>query len=280
MKTISLYPNLKRDADLSCTRFLACCLAEKGARVLVSLAHREALSDLSETVSFVSEEALFTDGDCIVPLGGDGTILSIARRAAEADIPIFGVNLGHVGFMAALEKNQLSQITRLLDGDVFVSSRMLIACSINSKEELLALNECVIAPDKGIHIVELSLFDGKRKICDFRADGLIFNTPTGSTGYSFSAGGAVIDSDFDCIGVKAISSYLLINSHHMVFKPETVFTVKNIRSEGSKVTVCADGREERVLREGDVVRLARSNKRVKLMFLKPKSNLEVFFRKF
>ncbi|MBR5296138.1 MAG: NAD(+)/NADH kinase, partial [Clostridia bacterium] len=165
-------------------------------------------------------------------------------------------------------------------GEYTTSSRMLLSCRIGNEKPFYALNEFVIAPEKGFHIVELSLFENRKKLCDFRADGLIFNTPTGSTGYAFSAGGAVVDASFDCIGVKAVSSYLLINSHHMIFSPETVFTVKGARCEGGNVTVCADGRETRSIAQGDQVKILRGEKRVNLIFLKERSNLEVFFRKF
>ncbi|MBQ4036947.1 MAG: NAD(+)/NADH kinase [Clostridia bacterium] len=280
IKKVSLYPNPKRDGDLSGARLVAERLLECGACVLVACEYEKAFGPAPAGLSFVEEDALFYESDCLVTLGGDGTILSVARKAADAGIPIFGINLGHVGFLAALEASELEQVDRLVAGDYTVSSRMLLSCSINGKEELLALNECVIAPERGFHIVELTLDADGRHVCDFRADGLIFNTPTGSTGYAFSAGGAVIDSEFDCIGVKAISSYMLINAHHMIFRPETEFTVKKSRSAGSRVTVCADGREERSLKLGDTVRICRSEKRVKLIFLKNESNLEVFFRKF
>ncbi len=279
MNVISLYPNPKRDGNLSYTQLVARHLLSRGARVLISRAW-ECLLDQIPGLEFVPEEDLFTQGQCLVTLGGDGTILSVAGRAAKADIPIFGINLGKVGFMTALEKEETENLDKLLCEQYAVSSRMLLSCQINGEEAFTALNECVIAPEKGLHIVELSLYSNEKKLCDFRADGVIFNTPTGSTGYAFSAGGAIIDSEMDCIGVKAIASYFLINAHHMIFPPETVFSIKGCRGECGPVTVCADGRVSRILQEGDVVHIRRSEKRVRLLFPSNRSNLEVFFRKF
>ena len=279
MTVISLYPNPKRDENLTYTKLYAQRLLSLGGRVLVSGEWEHILKEIPG-VEFVPEDDLFTRGECLITLGGDGTILSVAGRAAKADIPILGINLGKVGFMAALEKEETEKLEMLLHGKYTVSSRMLLSCQINGEEAFCALNECVVAPEKGLHIVELSLYSNEEKLCDFRADGLIFNTPTGSTGYAFSAGGAVMDSEMDCIGVKAISSYLLINAHHLIFHPETVFSVKGCRSEGGPVTVCADGRETRILQEGDVVSIRRSEKRVRLLFPSKRSNLEVFSRKF
>ncbi len=280
MKHISLYPNPKRDEDFSCTRRLAVLLGDLGHTVLLSQSYKEEISDAHKNIAFVSEEALFTKGDALITLGGDGTILSVASRAAEAGIPVLGINLGRIGFMAGLEKKDLDRLPLLKPEDFTVSERMLLSCRVGENAPFYALNEIVIAPEKGFHIVEMSLQAKGRSLTEFRADGLIFNTPTGSTGYAFSAGGAVTDAELDSIGVKTVSSYMLINAHHMIFRPDTEFLVEKIRSEGGDVTVCADGREKAFLNEGDTVTVTRAKRRLKLCFLGEKSNLEVFFRKF
>lgn len=280
MNSISLYPNPKRDKDLSCTRRLARLLGEMGHTVLLSREYETKLGTSHEKIAFVSEEELFTQGSALIPLGGDGTILSVASRAAEAGIPVLGINLGRIGFMAGLEKEDLERLPLLKPEDFTVSERMLLCCQVGNQKPFYALNEIVIAPEKGFHIVEMSLRANGRHLSDFRADGLIFNTPTGSTGYAFSAGGAVTDAGLDSIGVKAVSSYMLINAHHMIFRPDTEFLVEKLHSEGGTVTVCADGREISFLKEGDTVSITRASHRLKLCFLGEKSNLEVFFRKF
>lgn len=280
MKVIGMYPNIKRDVGLFYTKEAVSALMAYPVLVLLPQQLKQHWTGPCDKVEFVLEEELFSRSDCLVTLGGDGTILSVADRAAQWDLPIFGINLGHVGFMASVEKKEIQKIHRLMTGDYSISSRMLLSCYINGKEQMRALNEFVIAPERGFHIVELSLFTGRKHLCDFRADGLIFNTPNGSTGYSFSAGGAVLDAEFDAIGVKAVSSYLLINAHHMVFSPETVFMAKDFRSEDSSVTLCADGRQTVTLLPGDTVKICRSKKRVRLITLSKRSNLEVFFRKF
>lgn len=282
MKKVCLYPNRARDAALLGAKRVAEEFLRYGAEVYLpaEFSGEESLRSLNDQILFLPEEEFFSAGEVLVPLGGDGTILSVAERAAEAGIPIFGINFGTVGFLTALEGKELPEISALMRGEYTVSSRMMLSCRINSEPEFLALNEFVIAPSEGFHIVELSLYQNEKKLCDFRADGLIFNTPTGSTGYSFSAGGAVLDAEFDSIGVKAVSSYLLINAHHMIFSPETEFCVKNFKTASEKLTVCADGRKPRRLSPEDTLFISRANKRVDLVFLKPQSNLEVFFRKF
>ncbi len=280
MNVIGMYPNIKRDIGLCYTKEAVKVLRAHPVLILLPQELKQHWQGDASGLEFVPEEELFSRSDCLVTLGGDGTILSVADCAAEADLPIFGINLGRVGFMATVEKKEIAKIDCLMTGNFSESSRMLLSCYVNGKEEMRALNEFVIAPERGIHMIELSLFADRKRLCDFRADGLIFNTPNGSTGYSFSAGGAVVDAEFDSIGVKAVSSYLLINAHHMIFSPETVFTAKNIQSDGSSVSVCADGRQSVLLSPDDTVKICRSKKRVRLITVSKRSNLEVFFRKF
>ncbi len=279
MKTVSVIPNEKKDRNLAVTKQLLEALLCHPVTILLEQRFQEVFSRFGAGIEFVSEEALFSRSECIIALGGDGTILSLASHAAKWGKPICGINMGKVGFMAALEQRELDKIHRLFTGEYTLSDRMLLSCFVNGTEVFSALNEIVIAPEKGFHIVELDLFASRRRLCAFRADGVIFNTPTGSTGYSFSAGGAVVEDTFDCIGVKAISSYLLRGAHHMIFSPKTVFTAKNIRTEG-KVTVCADGREEITLKPEDVVKICQSRYKVSLVQFSPRSNQEIFFRKF
>ncbi len=279
MKIISLYPNPSRDPGLTRTAKVIETLTGFPCELRMDgdYAQIPSLTPYQTRLRFVSREELFS-ADLLITLGGDGTILSVSEEAAKAGIPIFGINFGHVGFMTSLEEKELAKLPLLLEKELPVSSRMMLECTVGEKT-FYALNEFVITPERGVHMVDLDLYTGRKKLCRFRADGLIFNTPTGSTGYSFSAGGAVQDANFDSIGVKAVSSYLLINAHHMIFSPETVFTVKGA-SEGGKLTVCADGKTEATVTPADTVKIRRARHRLKLIFPGPQSNLEVFFRKF
>ncbi len=281
MKRISLYPNPDRDPSLLRTSKVLAALGSFSGEILLDEKYEgtKEISSYLEKITFVSEEELFSLGDVMITLGGDGTILSVAARAAAANLPLFGINFGKVGFMTALEEGEIHRITELLEGKAVSSSRMMLSCTVGEKS-LVALNEIVIASPKGSHMAELCLTIGEKKFCDFRADGLIFNTPTGSTGYTFSAGGAVIDDSLDLIGVKAISSYLLINAHHMIFSGDTKFSVTNSRMEGAPLVLCADGREEITLPIGGRLTVEKSPLCLTLLSLDKKNNMEVFFRKF
>ncbi len=278
MKRISLYPNPRRDREMRVTKELIGLLTQNG--ISIRMDRRFETEFYGFAVEFVSEDALFSDSEAIITLGGDGTVLSVAERAAEAEMPILGVNLGKVGFLCALERDEISRLPALLDAPLSLSERMMLSCRVNGKEVLRALNEIVLAPARGFHIVSLSLAADGRALCDFCADGLIFSTPTGSTGYAFSAGGALVRSDFDSIGVKAINSFLLINSHQMLFPPETEFTASHFASEGGEITLCADGKKTVPLSPTDCVEISRAERSVKLVLREREHNLDVFFRKF
>ena len=281
MKRISLYPNPDRDPKLLRTRKVISALSAFEGEILMAekYASFSALSDSPVKLAFVTEEELFTLGDLMITLGGDGTILSVSARAAKENLPIFGINFGKVGFMTALEEGEMEKLSDLLSGKVLSSHRLMLTCRVGGKE-ISALNEIVVASEKGSHMAELALYTDEKKLCDFRADGLIFNTPTGSTGYAFSAGGAVMGEELELIGVKAIASYLLINAHHMIFSGKTVFRVKNLSEEGASLTVCADGGEPIPLFPGEEVEIFRSEKKLTLLSIDKRSNMEVFFRKF
>lgn len=278
MKTVSLYPNPLRDRDGECLALAISSLLSHGWHVQVPAGTRLP-APWQEKVALVDEQTLFTQCDLIAPLGGDGTLLSVACRAAAAKKPLFGINLGKVGFMSSLEKEDLPRLGEILAGKLWSSPRMLLSASVNGVPRLTALNEIVLGSGRGMRLMDLSLSVNGEKLCDFRADGLIFNTPTGSTGYSFSAGGAVIDENLDVIGVKAISSFLLINAHPMIFSGDAVFCVEQVRCADEAV-LCADGRDQWPLAEGDVIRIEKSPLQVELLFAEKQSNLQVFFRKF
>lgn len=278
MKTFAIFPNPSKDRDFEVTKAALRTLLQKECRILME--DRFASFFPEFPVEFRKREKLFSDVDFAVTLGGDGTILSVARDAAPAGIPLVGINLGTVGFLADLEAKDLPLLLHLFDEEVPLSRRMLLEARVNGGKPILALNECTVACSRGFRMMGVSLLCDGQKLCDYRVDGLIFATPTGTTGYSFSAGGAVIDSALDCIGVKAICSYLPINSHQMVFRPDAVFTLKDFCAEDNSFTICADGREEITLTREDSITIRRAEAALNLVSFSRKSNLEVFFRKF
>lgn len=276
---VAIVLNRGKDPDLGYTRGLVSRLTSRGCGVRLP---DELSGEFAGTrlVSFGPAPDYMAGAAAVIVLGGDGTILSIASFCAQRELPVLGINLGTVGFMAELEKDEPFDPGRLLSGDCRLEERMMLETLIDGKDPLYSLNECCVLLDHGFHILTTDLFLGEKKLCEFKADGLIFSTPTGSTGYSFSAGGAVVDSQLDSIGVKAICPYLLNNAHHFLFRPDTVLTVRNIRTHSGRVYASSDGREEREVTENSVLTVRRAEKPLLLVRFGDRSNFEAFFKKF
>lgn len=185
-------------------------LLENGAEVFVT-AEYESLCPGVQTAE--GHAALMQAADAVIAVGGDGTIIHTAKHACEADVPILGVNLGRFGFLAGIEKEEYRKTLRILSGNCTESRRMMLDISVRGEEGVRryhALNDAVLSGtlaklfDYGLSVDGSQLFR-------FRADGLICATPTGSTAYSLSSGGPVLDPDLQCILLTPICPHLLFN---------------------------------------------------------------------
>jgi len=175
MKT-AIVTNISRDTDLSVTEKIKNVLEKCG----------------SETVETDRDNLLSVIGECnaVVTVGGDGTILGIADIAAKHGVPVIGVNRGHLGYLAELEKNDVSKLEKIVLGDYFTEDRMMLCTEFyadGQKKMLFALNDIVISHGNVLEIIDVDLSCDGIPVASYRADGLIFSTPTGSTAYSLSA---------------------------------------------------------------------------------------------
>lgn len=203
----------------------------------------------------------------IVTIGGDGTILKWGKTAAEYDIPLLGVNMGRLGFMATLERSEIWEILRLLaEGNI--SRRMLMDCAVvradGSRHVKPVLNDVVIARESGSKLPEFRVFCGGAEVSRLRADGVIMSTPTGSTAYSLSAGGPILSPELECIEFTALCPHTLFN-RPMIFPAGHEVAVSVRGYQGSRVSVDIDGESDLSFGEGDEIRLTRSAKTLRLI---------------
>lgn len=194
--------------------------------------------------------------DVLVVLGGDGTFLRAAQGVAEVDVPLLGINLGKVGFLSKAEAQELEPtLVRLVRGEFSVGERMALAGAIlrggrPSGETFTALNDIVVARGSLARVVRLDVAIDASHLATFIADGLVVASPTGSTGYSFSAGGPILDPHSRNLVVTPIAGYLsAIRS--VVVSPQQVVRCRVV--EAFEALVSIDGREDRRLAVGDVV---------------------------
>ena len=194
--------------------------------------------------------------DVLVVLGGDGTFLRAAQAVAEIDVPLLGINLGKVGFLSSAEAGELEAVLdKLLRGDFTVGERMgltgvILPAGRPSDDRFTALNDIVIARGSLARVVRLDVTIDESHLATFVADGLVVSSPTGSTGYSFSAGGPILDPQSRNLIVTPIAGYLsAIRS--IVVSPRQVVRCRVVDAHEALVSI--DGREDRHIQVGDVV---------------------------
>lgn len=211
-----------------------------------------------------------TPGICnfVVTVGGDGTILKWGKIAARFDLPLLGVNMGRLGFMATLEPSEIGRIPKILSGDFYAGRRMLLDCKVFRDDKNVfsecVLNDVIISRSSVSKLPEFSAFCGEAEVSRVRADGVILSTPTGSTAYSLSAGGPILSPDLECIEFTALCPHTLFN-RPMIFSDKQVITVRVNHYQGSKATFSVDGGKGIPFLEGDVLRLSRSQLNLRLI---------------
>jgi NAD+ kinase len=211
----------------------------------------------------------------VAVFGGDGTILEAARYAAPQNIPLLGFNFGRVGYMAELEISEIEALSEIINGNYTLDERSMLSVEVmNSAKKVrkttFALNDAVLTNGSLARLVDLELYEGGTFLTKYRADGLILSTPTGSTAYSMSAGGSIIDPHLSTICVTPICPYSLI-SRPILFTDTSVLEVKNLSRREKMIYLTIDGKINIELYYDDVVRITRSDMKTRLVRVKNSS---------
>jgi NAD+ kinase len=207
--------------------------------------------------------------DIVVVLGGDGTFLRVARAVAEVDVPVLGVNLGKVGFLSKVEAHELEDVlARITSGEFLIDERMALEAMIlpggrpGSGERHVALNDVVVARGALARVCRLDVAIGPSHLATFIADGLVVASPTGSTGYSFSAGGPIVDPLSRNLIVTPIAGYLsAIRS--VVVSPRQTVRCRVVDAHEALVSI--DGRDDLPVAIGDVVEVRAVERSIRLV---------------
>ncbi len=276
MKKIAVITNFNIRQKASAALTVCERLSALGCEIFVASFNRERIQrnageDKRETIKYIPAEKLYDEADLVVVLGGDGTILESARRAIPAKKPILGINLGRLGYMAELELNELDKLDNIVRGDYETEERMVLCVEIFNKEgkkrfSSFALNDAVISNGSVARIVDIQLSEGGSEVSRYRADGVIVATPTGSTAYSMSAGGAVVDPRLECFCVTPVCPHTL-GSRPLIFPSNADIELKNICEREKALFVTLDGRSNQELLLGETVRITKSDLRAKLVRL-------------
>lgn len=260
MLNILLVPNPNRDLELRETRAVA--------QVLSSLDAKLSCTEFLEGIPQKNAEEGAEWADVAVVLGGDGTILRFSHAASRCDLPILGINCGHLGYMAEAKTSSSELFTRLVQGDYAVEDRMMITATVirDDREVFRAecLNDAVVCYGQIPHLVSFSLMEGETPIASYNADGLIFSTPTGSTAYSLSAGGPILDPVLEAVVVTPLCAHSL-TARPMVFSARSELSLRLCAQKKGEAYLTLDGSQNVQLFSGDTVRVGRSPLKTRLI---------------
>jgi len=284
MKNVILAPNPYRDKNFQTVRNAVEVLKSAGLNPRVCLPFDIDRSyELPRDIRFHRLDRELGNAEMVICFGGDGTILHMAKAATKRGIPILGVNIGTMGFMAELESGELDKLALLAEGKYTLDSRMMLDVTIQRDRDIIfhdiCLNDVVITKGAVARIVHLEVkCDGIRAM-ETGGDGIIISTPTGSTAYSFSAGGPIVEPEARNMIITPICPHE-VGSRPIVTSEKRVVTVEMVQNARRNAYLSVDGGRSVRLNMGDVATVKKSNLETKLIRLKDCSFYDVVRAKF
>lgn len=284
MKKVILTPNPYRDKNFQTVRSAVAVLSQSGVDVRVCLPFEvDRTYDLPKDIRFSRLDKELPTADMLICFGGDGTILHMAKTATRHNVPILGVNIGNLGFMAELESAELQELKRIATGDYTIDERMMLDVTVMRERDIIfhdiCLNDVVITKGAVARIVHLAVeCDGVRAM-ECGGDGMILATPTGSTAYSLSAGGPIVEPEAHSILITPICAHD-VASRCIVASDRRVITVELTRNARRNAYLSVDGGKALRMNMGDIATVKKSKLATKLVRLKDRSFYDVVGKKF
>ena len=271
MKT-AVVVNLSKEKAISCAGEISLLMLSNNAEVYMLTECMPFFKGYK--ISFVDTiEELFKECDAAVTVGGDGTIIHAAKFAAKSNKPLVGVNVGRLGFAADIEPDEINELTRIIKGDYSIDKRIMLDVEVikkGSSAHYFAVNDAVIARGQLSKIIDLQLSLDGEEISKYRADGLLFSTPTGSTAYSLSAGGPILAPQMECILMTPVCPHSLF-SRSVLFSGASKLTVSvKIPSECCCVLTIDGEKNVDILAEDKVI-IRKSELALKLISLRKRN---------
>ena len=275
--------NHVKDPELEKTNLIKNYLEEKGKICYVQDSGGQ---EEDRRYKYTDASRIPADVECVLVLGGDGTLLQASRDLVDTGIPLLGINMGTLGYLAEIEHQGIREaLDKLIAGEFTTEKRMMIAGSVyqNGKKlmEDLALNDIVIGRRGRLRVVDFNIYVDDVFLCSYRADGIIISTPTGSTGYSLSAGGPIVSPDASLMLLTAIAPHTL-NSRTIVLPDDVKISVELgssnlLDNEGAEVTF--DGDTSMKLNVGSSIEVTKSEKSIRLIKINNTSCVQILRRK-
>ena len=284
MKRVILSPNPYRDKDFATLREAMSVLKGAGIDTRVCLPFEvDRNYELPRDIRFSRLDRELPGADMLICFGGDGTLLHTAKTATRQGIPVLGVNIGTMGFMAELESGELSQLARIATDDYTIDNRMMLDVTVHRDRDIifhdLCLNDVAITKGAVARIVHLKVQCDGVQAMECGGDGIIIATPTGSTAYSLSAGGPIVEPDAHSILITPICAHDVASRCIVVSDKRTV-SVTMTQNARRNAYLSVDGGRTLRMNMGDVATIKKSNLCTKLVRLKDRSFFDVVNMKF
>ena len=283
MKKFALLTNYSKDKRLVYTRMIKTYITENGGSYWIPRYISEPDKDGDQRYDFSD---MPEDIECVLVLGGDGTLLQAARQLLQRHIPLLGINLGTLGFLTSAEKSELPKcLDSVLDDSCSIDERMMLeGVAYHGSEKIqmnIALNDVIIARAGFSRLVELKIYVNGELLSIYNADGIIVSTPTGSTGYSLSAGGPIIFPQTDVIVITPICPHSL-QARSLVVSGEDRIMIeigRRRKTQKEEAMVTFDGRSAQELETGDRIEIYKAQETTQLIRLKGRSFYQVLQNK-
>lgn len=271
---VAVIPN-NRSAQASTLLTTVCERLKNAGAEVVAIGNVGGLPSSAEIVAALENCTI------AIALGGDGTIMHVAKAAATVGCSVLGINGGHLGFLAGLEQDELAALDGLLDGTYSEESRALLRVTVqkvDGEHSYLAMNEAVISRGALSRLVDLHIAGDGQEILSCSGDGAIVATPTGSTAYSLSAGGPVVDPSVACMLLTPVCPHTL-DSRTRILPSDSVLTVTASAADGGEAFITVDGEENIAFTAADRVTIRQAEERARLIRLKPTTFYDALSRK-
>lgn len=283
MKKFALLTNYSKDKRLVYTRMIKTYITENGGSYWIPRYISEPDKDGDQRYDFSD---MPEDIECVLVLGGDGTLLQAARELLQRHIPLLGINLGTLGFLTSAEKSELPKcLDSVLDDSCSIDERMMLeGVAYHGSEKIqmnIALNDVIIVRAGFSRLVELKIYVNGELLSIYNADGIIVSTPTGSTGYSLSAGGPIIFPQTDVIVITPICPHSL-QARSLVVSGEDRIMIeigRRRKTQKEEAMVTFDGRSAQELETGDRIEIYKAQETTQLIRLKGRSFYQVLQNK-
>ncbi|MCI5537331.1 MAG: NAD(+)/NADH kinase [Oscillospiraceae bacterium] len=280
MKAV-IIPNLTRTNGYSITKEVCDRLGKSGIDYYFDNSYSDKLEFVNKN-KFVNIDSVLPESDLVISVGGDGSILNASKKAVKYDVPVLGVNAGNLAYLMGIENDELFLLDRLTDKDYTVEERIMLDVKTYMGSDLIfsseCLNDAVFARGMRLQLTELSLFCDGKHVNDYKTDGIIISTPTGSTAYNLSAGGPVAQPDVELIMMTPICPHSL-TARTILFNVNSNLTVIKPKNSKRELLLSCDGEEAFSLPSGSRTVVGSSNKKARFIKIKDDSFTDILNEK-